>query len=164
MDGRLLRGGNVHASPAQGFRGVCHAPHLPPPSTWIARFAVGRGRLETSGFWSVGIARGNFNILAKRGRFCEAEFLLLSKAFFDEIERKYVKTIGDILLLQSGYCFNEIYDLSLTGGRFSEWNGQTIPVRACVMHPLREVAPPGNGIEGVCCEPLVFLQPIAYAM
>jgi len=31
------------------------------------------------------------------------------------------------------------------------------------MHPLREVAPPGNDIEGVCCESLVFLQPIAYA-
>ena len=51
--------------------------------------------------------------------------------------------------MQSSYCFNEIYDLSLTGGRFSEWNGQTIPVRACVMHPLREVTPPGNGIECV---------------
>lgn len=51
--------------------------------------------------------------------------------------------------MQTGYCFNEIYDLSPKGGRFSEWNGQTIPVRACVMHPLREVAPPSNGIECV---------------
>jgi len=34
-------------------------------------------------------------------------------------------------------------------GRFSVWNGQTIPVRVCVMHPLHEVAPLGNGIEGM---------------
>ena len=30
-------------------------------------------------------------------------------------------------------------------------------------HSLRDVAPSGIGIECVCCEPLVFLQPIAYA-